>query len=105
MKAIGEQPTDEMYRSGEEIDCQCARCGSSVHSEHCEYCEDGYDGHDCGEDCCCCLNPEENVLCQFCLGAGVFHFCLSSAEWCQANPMPGREDVERGAIEWFTVSA
>jgi hypothetical protein len=30
-------------------------------------------------------------------------WCLSSAEWCNANPMPGRESVERGAIEWFVV--
>jgi hypothetical protein len=27
--------------------------------------------------------------------------CLSPAQWCTANPMPGREAVERGAVEWY----
>lgn len=103
MRVIAERPTPEMYRSGLEIDCQCARCGSSVATECCEYCEDGYDGHDCGEDVCCCLHPEENVPCQYCRGSGVWHTCVSSPGWCEANPLPGREGVGRGAIEWFTV--
>lgn len=103
MKYIGEHPTDEMYRTGLELDVSCARCGSSVATEHCDYCEDGYDGHDCGEDCCMCLHPEENVICQYCRGSGVWHTCLSSPEWCEANPAPGREDVKRGQLEWFTI--
>jgi hypothetical protein len=103
MKAIAEHPPAEMYQSGLEIDCQCARCGSSVDSELCQYCEDGFNGHDCGDDTCCCLHPEENVLCDICRGYGVIHHCLSSAEWCQANPLLGREDIDRGQIEWFTV--
>lgn len=28
--------------------------------------------------------------------------CLSSAAWCEANPIEGREHVHRGEIEWFT---
>jgi hypothetical protein len=104
MKLIAESPSPEMYRSGLEIDCQCARCGSSVVTDDCKYCEDGFYGHDCGEDCCCCLYPEENVPCQYCRGTGVWHRCLSSPEWCKANPLPGREAIERGAIEWFTVA-
>lgn len=103
MKAIADHPPPEMYGPGLEIDCQCARCGSSVHSERCDYCEDGFDGHDCGEDCCCCLRPEENVPCQYCNGNGVWHTCLSSPEWCEANPLPGRKEVRRGQIEWFTT--
>lgn len=51
--------------------CQCARCGSSCGSD--VYHED--------------LNDEEGT---------VFWFCLSSPEWCEANPMKGREHV-RGA--------
>lgn len=26
--------------------------------------------HDCGEDCCVCLDPEPNVLCDTCMGEG-----------------------------------
>jgi hypothetical protein len=102
VKAIAEHPTPEMYQSGLEIDRQCARCGSSMDDGSCEYCEDGFDGHDCGEDCCCCLYPEENVPCQYCDGTGVWRRCLSSPEWCKSNPLPGRDGIERGQIEWFT---
>ena len=98
---IADRPSDEMYRSGLEIDCFCARCGSSVDTESCDQCEDGLDGHACGDDTCCCLDPEANVLCQYCRGTGVWHRCMSSAEYCEANPLPGRESVERGNIEWY----
>lgn len=37
----------------------CTNCGGS-----------GLDGHDCGEDTCCCLYPDENMICQECFGAG-----------------------------------
>lgn len=103
MKAIADHPPDEMYKQGVEIDCQCARCGSSVVSEICDECEDGFSGHDCGEDCCCCAFPEDNIPCDYCRGRGVWHRCMSSPEWCNANPVPGRENVERGQIEWFTI--
>lgn len=39
----------------------------------CEQCEDGYSYHDCGEDSCCCLNPEPNVVCDTCNGKGGWH--------------------------------
>lgn len=29
--------------------------------------------------------------------------CLSSQSWCWANPLPGREETERGALEWFVI--
>lgn len=103
MTFIGISPSPEMIESGLEIDLQCARCGSSVLSEPCEYCEDGYDGHDCGEDCCPCLYPEDNRECQYCDGTGTWRLCMSSREWCLANPLPGRHRVDRGEVEWFTV--
>lgn len=103
MSEISDLPSDAMYSSGMEIDCQCARCGSSIANEDCGECDDGFDGHDCGEDCCCCLYPEDNMPCQYCRGTGRHLFCISSAEWCDANPLPGREEIERGKIEWFTV--
>lgn len=103
LKHIGPSPTNAMYQSGLEIDYQCARCGSSMMTERCEHCEDGYDGHDCGEDCCACLCPDENVRCQYCDGTGVWHHCVSSAEYCQAHPLPGRASIKRGEIEWFVI--
>lgn len=89
-------------RDGDAWDCQCARCGSDLDHETCDVCGgDGVDGHECGEDCCCCLDPEENVVCDACGGRGSFPRCLSSAKWCEANPLPGREAVKRGQVEWF----
>ncbi len=41
-----------------EID-DCPGCGG-----------EGYSSHDCGEDTCCCLDPEDNVLCEQCAGKG-----------------------------------
>lgn len=37
----------------------CWNCGGEV-----------YVDHDCGEDTCCCLYPEDNVVCDVCAGAG-----------------------------------
>lgn len=103
MRVIADRPPPEMYATCEDIDLCCARCGSDCDYTRCD-CNDGYDGHDCGEDCCPCLEPEENVICETCNGAGGWNTCMSSPEWCKANPLPRRENVERGAIEWFTTS-
>lgn len=86
---------------GRQWDCQCARCGSSCDFVECDQCEDGYSDHDCGDDCCCCLHPKPNVTCSFCHGYGGWNKCLSSPEWCKTNPLPGREAVQRGDLEWF----
>lgn len=97
-KVIGKCPRD-----GREWDCQCARCGSSIMFEDCDNCGgEGYSGHDCGEDCCCCADPDDNVVCSWCGGEGAHAVCCSSAEWCEANPVAGREGVKRGTVEWFT---
>jgi hypothetical protein len=94
---IADRPPDEFYRADLDVDCQCARCGSSVDSERCEWCEDGYvttedsDGY------------KDVDLCDECWGHPVTHHCMSSSAWCQANPLPGREAVPRGAVEWYAV--
>ncbi len=40
---------------------ECENCGG-----------EGFVGHDCGEDCCCCLDPEDNVPCDVCGGKGGY---------------------------------
>lgn len=96
---IGEHPND-----GRNWECQCARCGSSLDFEQCEMCGgEGVYGHDCGEDCCVCLHPEDNMRCDICHGEGSWPRCFSSAEWCRDHPMPGRENVPRSTPEWFVV--
>jgi hypothetical protein len=80
-------------------ECQCARCGSSCEYLPCWDCgDDLYTHHDCGEDSCACRYPEDNVLCDTCRGRGGRWHCISSPEYCNANPMPGRESVESTAL-------
>lgn len=99
---IGRYPPDD----GRRWDCQCARCGSSLFFDDCEACGgEGLDGHDCGEDCCCCADPEENVVCAYCGGKGSFPHCASSREWCEAHPRRGREKIPSGTPEWFLCTA
>lgn len=89
----------EYYVIGDHEDAQCARCGSSVASLECWNCGgEGYTHHDCGEDCCCCRYPENNVPCDVCHGQGGRLRCISSPEWCEANPMPGRNHIESTAV-------
>lgn len=53
---------------------------------------------------CACLYPDNNMPCDYCDGTGMWRHCLSSPEWCEANPLHGREQVPRGAVEWYTVA-
>lgn len=78
---------------GREWDCQCARCGSSVIDEWCP---------DCGGDCEV-WEDGESFSCSTCDGAGCWRVCASEDGWCEAHPIPGREQIRRGAIEWFVT--
>ncbi len=101
---IAEHPPPEMYAPGVEIDCQCARCGSSCDWVDCwEGCEDGY--HNRYEEDPLWYDNAYDQPCHTCHAHGGWQMCISSAEWCKANPLPGRGNVERGQIEWFTVPA
>lgn len=106
---IGDHPPDSMYRNGVEIDCQCARCGSSCDYVDCGHCDEGSLGSDCIDDLCHggeCIHGDSGFIpCDICGGAGGWHECLSSPEFCNGNPLPGRENVERGKIEWFTIES
>lgn len=97
---IGGMPPQD----GREWYCQCARCGSSLDRVRCENCGgDGVTGHNCGDDTCCCLDPEDNVTCGSCRGECGFWQCLSSTDWCQQHPLRGRELVERSTPEWYLI--
>lgn len=68
----------EYFDNGDgQDDAQCARCGSSVTWTDCP---------DCGG-----VGDIEVEVCRTCKGRGVLDFCLSSPEWCEAHPLPGRE--------------
>jgi hypothetical protein len=99
---IADHPPSEMYQPGLEIECQCARCGSSCDWQRCSdiECEDGYlvEGQMYDED-----DSIPVRRCDVCDGYGGWQKCLSSPEWCSANPLPGREDEPRGKIEWFVI--
>lgn len=57
----------------------CPVCGGEQEWEDCYQCGgEGYDGHDCGEDVCCCLEPEDNESCDVCRGEGGWWWCLSA---------------------------
>ena len=47
---------------------ECPDCGAS-----------GYSGHDCGEDCCCCRHPEDNIRCDICQGKSGWYRCYTCA--------------------------
>lgn len=55
----------------------CKKCGNSVDFEQCQNCDEGMSYHDCGEDTCCCLDPEPNVTCDYCDGAGWWAVCYT----------------------------
>lgn len=40
--------------------------------ETCWQCHGEGGWHDCGEDCCCCLVPEINEVCNECKGKGGY---------------------------------
>ncbi|MGB3341301.1 MAG: hypothetical protein WBB37_07465 [bacterium] len=61
----------------EEItDQYCKKCGNELEWHDCDYCGgSGFSHHDCGEDSCCCLYPEDNVVCDICQGEGGWLQC------------------------------
>ena len=57
--------------------CKC--CDSYWHE--CENCGgEGVSGHDCGEDVCCCLDPEDNEDCDVCDGSGGWWMCVGGCD-------------------------
>lgn len=69
----------------------CERCGCcSLEHKECEYCSDGFSGHDCGEDTCCCLYPEDNIICDVCDGEGYWFRCFGG---CDKNGLHKKEMI------------
>lgn len=62
----------------------CEKCGNSLSWRDCWNCDEGFSHHDCGEDCCCCLYPEDNVECDICEGEGGWwqcRLCYTGEDW------------------------
>ncbi len=56
----------------------CADCPSELEWVECASCgADGVTGHDCGDDTCCCVDPEDNLRCDTCDGEGGWWRCYS----------------------------
>ena len=73
----------------------CPRCGCcSTDWQECEWCGGtGYTSHDCGEDCCVCEYPEDNVPCDICKGTGGWLICSGG---CDEN---GKHDTGSVRLE------
>lgn len=54
----GLRPSDRINLADESESCW--KCGG-----------EGCSHHDCGEDCCCCADPINNITCDICNGKGV----------------------------------
>jgi hypothetical protein len=89
-------------RDGREWHSQCARCGSSTYAVDCDRC--GGEGTtapgELYEEDPLWYDEDAVELCHQCGGEASWEVCCSDAAWCEANPLPGREKVKRGAIEW-----
>lgn len=58
------------------VKLRVCKCGNDMAWADCYNCGgEGFSDHDCGEDCCCCLNPEDNVECDICDGNGGWWAC------------------------------
>jgi len=55
----------------------CPLCGGLMGWERCWQCHGAGGFHDCGEDCCPCLDPEDdlNEKCDVCGGEGGYYVC------------------------------
>lgn len=63
----------------------CEKCRNGLQHVDCWSCGgEGFSDHDCGEDCCACLMPEDNVECDVCDGTGGW--------WACSNCNPGAFD-------------
>ncbi len=77
-----ETPSAETVARDHDCEPSCMTCNSSMFWRECYNCdEDGFTDHDCGEDCCCCLDPEPNVRCDICKGKTGWWQCQHCHPW------------------------
>lgn len=73
-------PEDRSACEWDEVDPApvCGTCSSQKTYKDCWNCGgEGVTDHDCGEDCCACLYPEDNVECDICAARGGFYVCAT----------------------------
>jgi hypothetical protein len=104
MSAVQTHIGPDHPQDGRRWDCQCARCGSDLDWETCGACG----GHgitgpgELYEEDPLWYDEDDVEPCHQCGGEGSRPICMSGAEWCEAHPLPGREGIKRGDVEWFT---
>lgn len=81
----------------------CIICGAELERIECPTCSGegwGDEWHDCGEDCCCCADPEPG-RCPDCNGRGAILVCpndekhpenLDAEEECERDESCGGKD-------------
>lgn len=69
-----------MHNDAEITEHYCKKHECNLLQQNCPNCEDGYSHHDCGEDCCPCAVPENNIICDWCNGKGFSRWCSLSTE-------------------------
>jgi hypothetical protein len=83
-----------------EWSCRCARCGADAEWIECWECNG--EGYQEDED----DDPDWGVeTCLGCSGECGDYWCTSSSQWCKDNPLPGREDMQQGNLEWTVEKA
>jgi hypothetical protein len=89
------------YKTPYGVEAQCKHCHADAVWVECEDCGgSGYTHHDCGEDTCCCLNPEDNVECDTCDGEGGWYNCQNCDKWnctCEEYIQTSKEKLEVAA--------
>lgn len=81
------------------LDDTCDVHGCNLHDRECDDCsgEGGY--HDCGEDCCCCINPEETThRCRNCKGTGFIRWCPENSEQNPCNKENWKSEIEESDL-------
>lgn len=60
---------------------RCETCHHFKCMRECWDCRGECYTHHCGDDTCCCLEPEDNVTCDTCHGKGGWFQCFKCHPW------------------------